>query len=115
MSFNINVKSHLWLMQAAKKHLDESEGVFITTASAAGMTPSGSSLAYSVTKAAQIHLVKNLAVMAAPRIRVNSVSPGLLLTVSFLSLSLSLSFVSSVILFPPTSLSLRGRLEVFNV
>ncbi|KAK6843554.1 short chain dehydrogenase [Apiospora arundinis] len=80
MSFNINVKSHLWLMQAAKKHLDESEGVFITTASAAGMTPSGSSLAYSVTKAAQIHLVKNLAVMAAPRIRVNSVSPGLLLT-----------------------------------
>ncbi|KAK8019429.1 short chain dehydrogenase [Apiospora arundinis] len=80
MSFNINVKSHLWLMQAAKKHLDEFEGVFITTASAAGMTPSGSSLAYSVTKAAQIHLVKNLAVMAAPRIRVNSVSPGLLLT-----------------------------------
>ena len=84
MCFNINVKSHLWLMQAAKRHLDEAEGAFITTASTAGITPSGSSLAYSVTKAAQIHLVKNLAVMAAPRIRVNSVSPGLLLTVSFL-------------------------------
>jgi NAD(P)-dependent dehydrogenase (short-subunit alcohol dehydrogenase family) len=38
--------------------------------------------AYSVTKAAQIHLVKGLANMAAPKIRVNSVSPGLLLTVS---------------------------------
>lgn len=37
--------------------------------------------AYSVTKAAQIHLVKGLANMAAPKIRVNSVSPGLLLTV----------------------------------
>ncbi|KAK8056909.1 hypothetical protein PG993_002136 [Apiospora rasikravindrae] len=80
MCFNINVKSHLWLMQAAKQYLDETEGAFITTASAAGIYPSGSSLAYSVTKAAQIHLVKNLAVMAAPRIRVNSVSPGLLLT-----------------------------------
>ncbi|KAI0890015.1 NAD(P)-binding protein [Annulohypoxylon maeteangense] len=79
-TFNLNVKSHMWLMQAAKKHLDETEGAFITTASIAGVIPSGSSLAYSVTKAAQIHLVKALAVMAAPKIRVNSVSPGLLLT-----------------------------------
>lgn len=89
MCFNINVKSHLWLMQAAKEHLDRTEGAFITTASAAGIYPSGSSLAYSVTKAAQIHLVKNLAVMAAPRIRVNSVSPGLLLTVGYFFLSLA--------------------------
>ncbi|KAI1481655.1 NAD(P)-binding protein [Daldinia eschscholtzii] len=79
-AFNMNVKSHLWLMQAAKKHLDETEGAFITTASIAGVVPSGSSLAYSATKAAQIHLMKALAVMAAPKIRVNTVSPGLLLT-----------------------------------
>ncbi|KAI1105269.1 NAD(P)-binding protein [Jackrogersella minutella] len=79
-AFNINVKSHLWLMQAAKKHLDETEGAFITTASIAGVVPSGSSLAYAVTKAGQIHLMKALAVMAAPKIRVNTVSPGLLQT-----------------------------------
>ncbi|OTB06637.1 hypothetical protein M426DRAFT_105289 [Hypoxylon sp. CI-4A] len=79
-AFNFNVKSHMWLMQAAKKHLDETEGAFITTASIAGVILSGSSLAYSVTKAAQLHLVKALATMAAPKIRVNSVSPGLLLT-----------------------------------
>ncbi|TGJ85874.1 hypothetical protein E0Z10_g2862 [Xylaria hypoxylon] len=79
-AFNMNVKAHLWLMHAAKKHLDETEGAFITTASLAAVNHSGSSLAYSVTKAAQIHLVKALAVMAAPNIRVNSVSPGLLLT-----------------------------------
>ncbi|XXG94601.1 succinate dehydrogenase flavoprotein subunit [Hypoxylon texense] len=92
-AFNINVKSHLWLMQAAKKYLDEAEGAFITTASTAGVIPSGSSLAshpspqylkqrpaYSVTKAAQLHLMKALAGMAAPKITVNSVSPGLLLT-----------------------------------
>ncbi|GAP83479.1 putative short chain dehydrogenase [Rosellinia necatrix] len=79
-AFNINVKSHLWLMQAAKAHLDATEGAFITTASLAGVIHSGSSLAYSVTKAAQLHLAKALAVMAAPKIRVNSVSPGLVLT-----------------------------------
>ncbi|KFA76951.1 hypothetical protein S40288_05198 [Stachybotrys chartarum IBT 40288] len=78
--FNMNVKSHLWLMHAAKGHLDATEGAFITTASVAGVGVSGSSLAYSVTKAAQIHLAKALAVLAAPKIRVNSVSPGLLLT-----------------------------------
>ncbi|KAK1992957.1 short chain dehydrogenase [Colletotrichum falcatum] len=78
--FNMNVKSHLWLMHAAKKHLDETEGAFITTASIAGIGASGSSLAYAVTKAAQIHLAKVLAVIAAPKIRVNTVSPGLLLT-----------------------------------
>ena len=42
--FNMNVKSHLWLIHAAKKHLDEREGAFITTASLAGVTPTGSSL-----------------------------------------------------------------------
>ncbi|KFY88797.1 hypothetical protein V498_06657 [Pseudogymnoascus sp. VKM F-4517 (FW-2822)] len=67
--WNMNVKSHLWLMHAAKKYLDESEGVFITTASLAGVRPSGSSLAYSVTKAAQIHLAKSLAMICSPRIR----------------------------------------------
>ena len=44
MCFNMNVKSHLWLMHAAKPHLDETEGVFITTASLAGVKVSGSSL-----------------------------------------------------------------------
>jgi NAD(P)-dependent dehydrogenase (short-subunit alcohol dehydrogenase family) len=37
-----------------------------------------------VSKAAQIHLVKGLAAMVAPRIRVNCVSPGLLETVGAL-------------------------------
>lgn len=84
--FNMNVKSHLWLMHAVKPHLDATEGAFITSASMAGVKPSGSSFAYSVTKAAQIHLVKGLALIAAPKIRVNSVSPGLLMTVSRLQL-----------------------------
>lgn len=40
----MNVKSHLWLMHAARKHLDKTEGAFITTASLAGVSHSGSSL-----------------------------------------------------------------------
>ncbi|KAI1356336.1 hypothetical protein F5Y01DRAFT_76213 [Xylaria sp. FL0043] len=49
-AFNMNVKSPLWLMHAAKKHLEETEGAFITTASLAGVIHSGSSLVciYSV-------------------------------------------------------------------
>ncbi|KAK1080003.1 hypothetical protein LTR33_005917 [Friedmanniomyces endolithicus] len=78
--FLYNVKAHLWLMHAAKPHLEASEGAFVTTASIAGMKPSGSSLPYAVTKAAAIHLTKALAVICSPKVRVNSVSPGLLLT-----------------------------------
>lgn len=86
--FTMNVKSHLWLMHAARPYLEaaysDERGAasFITTASLAGVKVSGSSLAYAVTKAAQLHLAKGLALIAAPKIRVNSVSPGLLLTVS---------------------------------
>lgn len=78
--FLYNVKAHLFLLHAAKPHLEETEGAFITTASVAGVKPSGSSLPYSVTKAAAIHLSKALAVICSPKIRVNSVSPGLLMT-----------------------------------
>jgi NAD(P)-dependent dehydrogenase (short-subunit alcohol dehydrogenase family) len=78
--FVMNVKTHLWLAYASKDALAATEGTFISTASVAGVKPSGSSLPYAVTKAAQIHLVKGLAVILAPKIRVNCVSPGLMLT-----------------------------------
>ena len=80
--FQINVKSHLWLFHAARPHLDANEqgGSFVTSASLAGVRPSGSSLPYAVTKAAQIHLMKSLATICGPKIRVNAVSPGLMMT-----------------------------------
>ncbi|CAK7234533.1 hypothetical protein SEUCBS140593_008975 [Sporothrix eucalyptigena] len=78
--FTANVKSHMWLLHAAETYLAEHNGAFITTASLAGVRGIGSSLAYSAAKAAQIHMVKGLAAMVAPHIRVNSVSPGLLET-----------------------------------
>ncbi len=42
--FNLNVKSHLLLLLAAREHLESNEGSFITTASAAGVKPMESSL-----------------------------------------------------------------------
>ena len=81
--FNVNVKGHLWLMHAAKPHLEKNEegGSFLLTSSVAGVKPSGSSLAYSVTKAAQIHRMKGLAMISGPKVAVNAVSPGLMMTV----------------------------------
>lgn len=80
--FNMNVKAHLWLFHAAKPHFEANEegGSFLTVASLAGVRPSGSSLPYSVTKAAEIHLTKGLATISGPKIRCNSVSPGLMMT-----------------------------------
>lgn len=45
--FNMNVKSHLWLMAAARRELEKTEGAFVTTASLAGVKVSGSSLVSS--------------------------------------------------------------------
>ena len=79
--FLYNVKTHLWLMEACRLHLAESRGAFVSTASLAGVKPSGSSLPYAVTKAAQIHLAKSLAViLGRDGIRCNSIAPGLMET-----------------------------------
>ncbi|RGP71368.1 hypothetical protein FLONG3_7152 [Fusarium longipes] len=75
-----NVKSHLFLCHASRKYLEDAKGAFVMTSSVAGVKPSGSSIAYSVTKAAQIHLAKSLAMVMAPSIRVNAVSPGFMET-----------------------------------
>lgn len=73
-------------------------GVFLMTSSVAGIAPSGSTMAYSVSKAAGqppshcsdsqladkprkgLHLMKGLAFTQGPKIRVNAILPGLLLT-----------------------------------
>jgi NAD(P)-dependent dehydrogenase (short-subunit alcohol dehydrogenase family) len=55
-------------------------GVFLMTSSIAGVNVRGASMPYSVTKAAQLHLMRCLAGTQGPKIRVNAVLPGLLLT-----------------------------------
>ncbi|EEP77066.1 conserved hypothetical protein [Uncinocarpus reesii 1704] len=95
-----NVKANLHLFRAAKPTLDANPdgGAFIITSSTAGIVPGGSSMAYSVSKAAGeyrnrerllsrnahtvqgLHLMKALATTQGSKIRVNAVLPGLILT-----------------------------------
>lgn len=78
----INVMSHLQLMQQAAPifKANSEGGVYLITSSVAGTSTMGSSVAYSVTKAAGLQLMKNLAFSQGPQIRVNAVLPGLLMT-----------------------------------
>jgi 3-oxoacyl-[acyl-carrier protein] reductase len=52
-------------------------GRIVNIASAAGLFPGGSSIAYASSKAALIHLTRCLAVALAPEIAVNCIAPGL--------------------------------------
>ncbi len=81
-TFQINVKAHFYLFRAAKPYFEQNKdgGTFIASASLAGRAASGSSLPYSVSKAALIHLIKGLAKTNGPKVRAHAVCPGLLLT-----------------------------------
>ncbi|OQE82076.1 hypothetical protein PENNAL_c0038G05233 [Penicillium nalgiovense] len=80
--WSVNVKSSLYLFKAALPTFNANPegGVLLITASIAGITPSGSSLPYAVSKAASIHLMKCLAKSQGAKVRVNAILPGLLLT-----------------------------------
>lgn len=53
-------------------------GRIVNISSVAGLGPSGSSIAYAVSKAGLIHLTRCMAVALAPEVLVNCVAPGLL-------------------------------------
>jgi len=77
-----NVMHHVQLMRAAAPTFKANPdgGVYLITSSVAAISQSGSSLPYSVTKAAGIQLMKCLAATQGPKVRVNAILPGLLLT-----------------------------------
>jgi 3-oxoacyl-[acyl-carrier protein] reductase len=56
----------------------QGRGRIINIASVAGLGPTGSSIAYAVSKAGLIHLTRCMAVALAPETLVNCVAPGLL-------------------------------------
>jgi 3-oxoacyl-[acyl-carrier protein] reductase len=79
--FKTNCMSIFFASRAAAKVMKKnSGGHIISTVSAAGLRPAGSSIAYAVSKAAGIHVTKCLALALAPEISVNAVAPGVLLT-----------------------------------
>jgi len=56
----------------------QARGRIVNIASVAGVAPTGSSIAYAVSKAGLIHLTRCMALALAPEILVNCVAPGLL-------------------------------------
>ncbi len=76
---NYNLTSPFLAMRAVAGVMKRGgQGRIVNISSVAGLYPSGSSIAYAVSKAALIHLTRCMAVALAPEILVNSVAPGLM-------------------------------------
>ncbi len=79
-TFDVNVTGTWRLSKAAMPHLMKSEdGNLLTITSIAGVRPVGSSIAYSMAKAALNQMTRLLAKSCGP-VRVNAVAPGLVET-----------------------------------
>lgn len=75
----VNLTGPLRLMKAVAPVMKaQGRGRIVNVASIAGLGPSGSSIAYAVSKAGLIHLTRCMAVALAPETLVNCVAPGLL-------------------------------------
>jgi 3-oxoacyl-[acyl-carrier protein] reductase len=75
--FAVNVRGVIASTRAMRHLLDRSGGLVVNISSIAGVTAMGSNIAYCASKAAVDNLTKSLARALAPKIRVVSVSPGL--------------------------------------
>ena len=76
---DINLTGPMLLTKAVAPQMKkQGAGRIVNISSVAGLGPSGSSIAYAVSKAGLIHLTKCMAVALAPHTLVNCVAPGLL-------------------------------------
>ena len=74
---NVNVKGAFFVTRSAANLLKQgSHAAVVNIASVAGITGSGSSIAYCATKGALITMTKSLARVLAPNVTVNAVCPG---------------------------------------
>ena len=81
-TFNTNVRSNHWLCQmVAPDMLEKGKGSIMITSSTGALAGSETLGAYSISKAADIALVRNLALEWGPKgVRVNAICPGLVKT-----------------------------------
>jgi 3-oxoacyl-[acyl-carrier protein] reductase len=76
----VNLKGTFFCCRAALPLLQERGGSIVNITSVAGLQGHGSSIPYAASKAALNCLTKSLARVFAPRVRVNAVAPGPVLT-----------------------------------
>jgi 3-oxoacyl-[acyl-carrier protein] reductase len=75
----VNLTGPMRLIKAVAPVMQaQGRGRIVNIASVAGLQPTGSSIAYAVSKAGLIHLTRCMAVALAPETLVNCVAPGLL-------------------------------------
>jgi 3-oxoacyl-[acyl-carrier protein] reductase len=75
----VNLTGPLRLIKAVAPVMKaQKQGRIVNISSVAGLGPTGSSIAYAVSKAGLIHLTRCMAVALAPETLVNCVAPGLL-------------------------------------
>jgi NAD(P)-dependent dehydrogenase (short-subunit alcohol dehydrogenase family) len=71
----------VWTQEAYKAGLAEGDGgAVINIASVGGLSVESTIAYYNVTKAAVLHLTRQMAGELAPRVRVNAIAPGLVKT-----------------------------------
>jgi NAD(P)-dependent dehydrogenase (short-subunit alcohol dehydrogenase family) len=77
----VNLRGPLvWTQEAWKQAMSQRGGVVVNVASVGGMKSGSPIGAYDISKAALIHLTKQLATELGPRVRVNALAPGLVKT-----------------------------------
>ncbi len=80
-TFQVNVTAPMFWTQAAwNKRMRDHGGVVVNISSVGGLATSPILGVYDVTKAALIHLTKQLAAELGPKVRVNAIAPGLIKT-----------------------------------
>jgi NAD(P)-dependent dehydrogenase (short-subunit alcohol dehydrogenase family) len=80
LMIDVNLGPALWLSQAVAPHMEQQgSGAIVHVTARPGLEPAGGMAAYSVSKAALVHLTRILDIELRPRgIRVNAVAPQLL-------------------------------------
>jgi 3-oxoacyl-[acyl-carrier protein] reductase len=77
--FAVNLTGPMRLIKAVAPVMKaQGQGRIVNISSTAGLSPTGSSIAYAVSKAGLIHLTRCMAVALAPETLVNCVAPGTL-------------------------------------
>ncbi len=69
-----------WIQEAWKQGMSESGGAILNVASVNGLRTVDKLGAYNVSKAAVLHLTRQMALELGPKVRVNAIAPGLVKT-----------------------------------
>lgn len=79
--FDVNLWAPLlWTSLAVKAWMGQHGGTVVNTVSAGGMRPLPDTGMYNASKAALMHVTKQLALELAPKVRVNAICPGVVRT-----------------------------------